>query len=232
MKNPGPVRVGQVRTQRELILEAVEALETLLGQGVGEQLEVLLQSPTHPPASPTELERAQQPTPLLGQRNRIETKNKKKQDGTTLDKAKATLAKAETGEHQGLEELSTRLTHVTRRMMLDGRDDRATGEGWPRTKLWRVFWWKRLTVRRRSESRVRLERSGKLGRVGSAAVRGRLGGIDVNRLLEILHGLSEEDQDLSKRNMEKHGGSDVSSMEDGVTEVPARVEDPAETPCS
>ena len=94
-KNPGPVPVGQVRTQRELILEAVEALETLLGQGVGEQLEVLLQSPTHPPASPTELERAQQLTSLLGHRNRIE-KKKHRMGRPGVDKAKATLAKAET----------------------------------------------------------------------------------------------------------------------------------------
>ena len=70
------------------------------------------------------------------------------------------------------------------------------------------------------------------GRFGGGL--GSAGRSDVNRLLEILYGLSEEDQDLFKRNMGRHGRSDVSSMEDGPTEVgvPTRVEDLAETPCS
>ena len=61
----GTAPKGQGKTQRDLILEAVEALKTLLGQGVGTQVVDLTQehfpSPPQvtPPGSPSELERAQ-----------------------------------------------------------------------------------------------------------------------------------------------------------------------------
>ena len=44
---------GQGRTQRELILEAVEALKTLLGQGVGTQVVDLIQEHSLPPPQVT-----------------------------------------------------------------------------------------------------------------------------------------------------------------------------------
>ena len=63
---------GQGKTQRDLILEAVEALRTLLGQGVGTQVVDLIQEhilpppQVTPPSSPSELERAQHLAKLLG----------------------------------------------------------------------------------------------------------------------------------------------------------------------
>ena len=50
------------------------------------------------------------------------------------------------------------------------------------------------------------------------------------RLLELLHGMSEEDQATFKRNMGPHGGDEVSSIEcDNPGGI--RVVDSAETPC-
>ena len=45
---PGPEPVEQVRTQREMVLEAVEGLRTLLKQGVGMQVADLIQEHVHP----------------------------------------------------------------------------------------------------------------------------------------------------------------------------------------
>ena len=50
------------------------------------------------------------------------------------------------------------------------------------------------------------------------------------RLLELLHGMSEEDQATFKRNMGPHGGDDVSFIE-GDNPGGIRVADSAETPC-
>ena len=44
----GAAPLGQGRTQRELILEAVEALKALLGQGVGTQVVDLIQEHSLP----------------------------------------------------------------------------------------------------------------------------------------------------------------------------------------
>ena len=49
-------------------------------------------------------------------------------------------------------------------------------------------------------------------------------GISPARLLELLHGMSEEDQATFKRNMGRHGGDDLSSIE-GDNPVRVRVED-------
>ena len=56
-------------------------------------------------------------------------------------------------------------------------------------------------------------------------------GISPAQLLELLRGMSEEDQNTFKRNMGPHGGDDVSSVEGDNPQVGVPVEDPAETPC-
>ena len=50
------------------------------------------------------------------------------------------------------------------------------------------------------------------------------------RLLELVQGMSEEDQATFKRNMGPHGGDDVSDIE-GDNPCGIRVEVSAETPC-
>ena len=68
----GAVPKGQGKTQRDLILEAVEALKALLGQGVGTQVVDLIQEhilpppQVTPPRSKSELERFQHLAKLLG----------------------------------------------------------------------------------------------------------------------------------------------------------------------
>ena len=52
-----------------------------------------------------------------------------------------------------------------------------------------------------------------------------------DRLLELLHGMSEEDQATFKRDMGAHGGDELSSVEGDLSPVGVRVEDSAETPC-
>ena len=52
-----------------------------------------------------------------------------------------------------------------------------------------------------------------------------------DRLLELLHGMSEEDQATFKRDMGPHGGDELSSVEGDLSPVGVRVEDLTETPC-
>ena len=49
----GAALKGQSKTQRDLILEAVEALKALLGQGIGTQVVDLIQEPIPPPPQVT-----------------------------------------------------------------------------------------------------------------------------------------------------------------------------------
>ena len=67
----GAAPKGQGKTQMDLMLEAVESLKALLGQGVGTQVVDLIQEhippppQVTPPGSPSELERAQHLAKLL-----------------------------------------------------------------------------------------------------------------------------------------------------------------------
>ena len=75
---------------------------------------------------------------------------------------------------------------------------------------------------------------GKKRKVGKGRCGGGSGsarGISPAQLLELLRGVSEEDQNTLKRNMGPHGGDDGSSMAGDNPQVGVRVEDPAETLC-
>ena len=83
------------------------------------------------------------------------------------------------------------------------------------------------------EVRVQAE-GGKKRKVGKGSFGGGSGsarGVCPAQLLELLRGMSEEDQNTFKRNMGPHGGDDVSSVEGDNPQVGVRVEDSAETPC-
>ena len=74
---------------------------------------------------------------------------------------------------------------------------------------------------------------GKKRKVGKGRFGGGSGsarGTSPFQLLELLRGMSEEDQNTFKRNMGPHGGDDVSSIE-GDNPGGIRVVDSAETPC-
>ena len=74
----GAALKGQGKTQRDLILEAVEALKALLGKGVGTQVVDLIQEhilpppQVTPPISPSELERAQHLAELLDDKLKLD----------------------------------------------------------------------------------------------------------------------------------------------------------------
>ena len=70
----------------------------------------------------------------------------------------------------------------------------------------------------------------KMGKGGFGGGSSSARGICPARLLELLRGMSEENQDTFKRNMGPHGGDDVSPVE-GDHPGGVRVEDSAETPC-
>ena len=86
-ESSGGAPKGQGKTQRELILEAVEALKTLLGQGVGTQVVDLIQehilppSTVTPPGLPSELERAQHLAKLLGDKAKLDKKIRRRWKG-------------------------------------------------------------------------------------------------------------------------------------------------------
>ena len=49
--------------------------------------------------------------------------------------------------------------------------------------------------------------------------------------MELMRGMSEENQATLKRNMGSHGGDDVSSLEGDKPQVGVRGQDMTETPC-
>ena len=89
----GAAPKGQSKTQRDLILEAVEALKALLGQGVGTQVVDLIQEHIHFPRSPSELERAQHLATLLGDKARLDESIQEEEE--KVSKARLAVAEAE-----------------------------------------------------------------------------------------------------------------------------------------
>ena len=169
-------------------LEAVEALKTLLGQGVGTQVVELIQEhippppQVTPPGSPSESERAQHHAKLLDDKLKLD---KSIQEGVErVSKARLVVAVAEDDLSILQQELKGLVTLTTGKMMHGGR---GVGVG---MMLWRVLLLRRRIVVRRLGSRRRVAKRGRWARVGLAA-----------RLLELLRGTSEEDHDTFKRNM-------------------------------
>ena len=70
-----------------------------------------------------------------------------------------------------------------------------------------------------------------MARVGLAVALVPQGELALLRLLKLLRGRSEEDQDTFKGDIGPHGGDEVSSMEGDNPPVGVRVEDSAQTPC-
>ena len=99
MDAPNGAQAGSGKTQRDKIIEAVEVLRLLLGQGVCSQVEDLIQEhippppKVTPPHSPTELERAQQLAKLLEDKARLEKKIQGQEE--QVSKARLAVSKAE-----------------------------------------------------------------------------------------------------------------------------------------
>ena len=159
--------VGPGKTQREKIFEAVEALRLLLGQGVGSQVEDLIQEhippppKVTPPHSPTELERAQQLAKLLEDKARL----KKIIQGKEYKVSKAGLAVSQA--ESDLSILQQEMRGLSFQIDAHHREDDARLEkNQSRGSLWR-----RLIVVRRLGSRLMGVNGGGLARVGLAVVR-------------------------------------------------------------
>ena len=96
---PNGAQADLGKTQRDKIIEAVEALRLLLGQGVCSQVEDLIQDhippppKVTPPHSPTELERAQQLAKLLEEKAGLEKKIQGVEE--RVSKARLAVSKAE-----------------------------------------------------------------------------------------------------------------------------------------
>ena len=96
---PSAAQVGQGKTQRELSFEAVEALRSLLGQGVISQMEDLIQEHIPPSQkitlshSPTELERAQHLAKLLEEKAKL--KNSIHAEEEKVSKTRLAVSQAE-----------------------------------------------------------------------------------------------------------------------------------------
>ena len=145
--------------------------------------------------------------------------------------SKARLAVAEAEDdlsilQQEMNGLPIRLTLITGKMMQGGRGVRVLEI---RMMLWMVCLLRRRTVERKLGSRLRVAKRGRWAREGRfGGGSGSARGTSPAQLLQLLRGMSEEDQN---RNMGTHRGVDVSSMEGDNPQVGVRVEDPAETPC-
>ena len=221
---PGAAPMVQGRTQRELILEAVEALKALLGQAVGTRVVDLIQEhippppKVTPPSSPSELERAQHLAKLLEDKLKLD----KTIQVERVSKARHAVAEAE-------DDLSI-LQQEMKGLANHHREDDARRE---RTQGFRDQNDAVDEANSGEEVGVQAE-GGKKRKVGKGRFGGGSGsarGISPAQLLELLCGMSEEDQNTFKRNMGPHGGDNVSSVEVDSPRVGVRVEDRAETPC-
>ena len=177
--------------------------------GIQTHVEDLIQEHTLPPpqvtlpSSPSELERAQHLAKLL--------KDKLKLDKSIQEVvervSKSRLAVAEAGDDLEMKGLARE----------DARRERSQGFGDQNDAM------DGYLLRRRT-----VERKVGKGRFGGGS--GSVRGLSPAQLLELLRGMSEEDQNTFKRNMGPQGGDDVASMEGDNPQVGVRVEDLAETP--
>ena len=197
---------GQGKTQRDLILEAVEALKTLLRQGVGTQVVDFIQehipppSQVPPPSSPYVLERAQQLARLLEDKAKLEKSIQGEEE--KVGKARLAVSQAEDDLFILQQEMRGLYFQIdahhregdARREKNQSRCDDMEG----------VFV---EEVDSGEEAGVQAD-GGKRRRVG----KGRFGGgssssrVNPDYLMELLRGMSEEDQATFKRNMRPHGG--------------------------
>ena len=223
MEAPNGAQAGSGKTQRDKIIEAVEVLRLLLGQGVCSQVEDLIQEHIHPhpkvaPShSPTELERAQQLAKLLEEKARLEKKIQG--DEEQVSKARLAVSKAEDDlsiSQQELRGLSFQIDPHRREKNLSRGDDMEvvfveevdSGEGGG--------------VQADGSKRRRVGRFGGGSRPSIATP---------DSVMELLRGMSEENQATFMRNLGSHGLDDVSSLEGDKPQVGVHGQDMNETPC-
>ena len=187
-------------------------------------------SGTHSPApkgysphSPTELERAQQLAKLLEEKARLEKKIQGEEE--KVSKARLAVSKAEDDlsisqqELRGLsfqidahhrEDDARREKNQSRGVDMEGVFDEEVDSG------------EEVGVQADGGKRRRV---GRFGGGSNASIQ------TPESMMELLRGMSEENQATFKRNMGSHGVDDVSSLEGDKPQVGVHGQDMTETPC-
>ena len=195
---PNGAQADSGKTQRDKILEAVEGLRLLLGQGVCSQVEDLIQDhvlpppKVSPPHSPTELERAQQLAKLLEEKARLEKKIQGEEE--QVSKAKLAVSKAEDDlsiSQQELRGLSFQIDAHHREDDARREKNQSRGDDMEGVFVDEVDSGEEVGVQADGGKRRRVGRFGG----GSSPPRATPGYV-----LELIRGMSEEDQATFKRN--------------------------------
>ena len=205
------------RHNGDKIIEAVEALRLLLGQGVCSQVEDLIQdhippspkvSPSH---SPTELERAQQLAKLLEEKARLQKKIQGEEE--QVSKAKLAVSKAEDDlsiSQQELRGLSFQIDAHHRKDDARREKNQSRGDDMEGVFVEEVDSGEEVGVQADGCKRWRVGRFGG----GSSPPRAT-----PDYVMELLRGVSEENQAAFMRNLGSHGLDDVSSLEGDKPQV-------------
>ena len=227
---PSAAQVGQGKTQREMIFEAVEALRSLLGQGVCSQVEDLIQEhiPPHPKVTP--IPRLNQSVlNILPCCLKIKPNLRRVFKGREEKVSKARLAVSRAEDDLSILQLEMRGLSFqidAHHREDDARREKNQGRG---DDMEGVFVEEADSG---EEAGVQADGS-KRRRVG----KGRFGGgssssrVNPDYLVELLRGMSEEDQATFRRNYGSYGGDDVSSLDGDKTQAGVRGQDLTETSC-
>ena len=226
---PNGAQSGPGKTQRDKIIEAVEVLRLLLGPGVCSQVEDLIQDHIPPspkvtlPHSPTELERAQQLAKLLEEKARLEKKIQGEEE--QVSKAKLAVSKAEDDlsiSQQELRGLSFQIDAHHREDDARREKNQSRGDDMEGVFVEEVDSGEEVGVQADGGKRRRVGRFGG----GSSPPRAT-----PDYVMELLRGMSEENQATFMRNLGSHGLDDVSSLEGDKPQVGVHGQDMTETPC-
>ena len=190
-----------------MILEAVEALKTLLGQGVGTQVVDLIQEhippppQVTPPGSPSELERAQHLARLLEDKARLDKGIREGEE--RVSKARLAVAEAEDDLSILQQEVKGLVNQIdAHHREDDARRERSQGgtDGMEGVFVEEADCGEEVGVQADGGKRRKVGK-GRFGGGSSSARR-----MNPDRLLELLHGMSEEDQATFR-------GDELSSVE-------------------
>ena len=222
------VQMGDGKSQRDKIIEAVQVLRLLLGQEVCSQVEDLIQEhipappKVTPPHSPTELERAQHLAKLLEDKAKLEKKIQGEEE--KVSKAKLAVAEAEDDLSISQQELRGLTFQIdahhreddARREKNQSRDEDMEG-----VLVEEVDSGEEVGVQVDGGKRRRVNRFG----AGSSPPR-----TTPSYVMELIRGMSAEDQATFQRNYGPFGGDD-GSLEGDKPPVGVHGQDMAETPC-
>ena len=175
-----------------------------------------------PPHSPTELERAQQLGKLLEEKARLEKKIQGEED--KVSKARLAVSKAEDDLSISQQELRGLSFQIDAHHREDAwrEKNQSRGDDMEGVFVEEVDSGEEVGVQADGGKRRRVGRFGG----GSSPPR-----VTPDFLMELMRGMSEENQATVKRNMGSHGLDDVSSLEGDKPQVGVHGQDMTETPC-